>query len=163
MSILWTILILLSPLVVGYGVGRFLEGRHFDSLQERESGFGQRVPLLNIKRPPMAEPPPPTELVLGSVVISVDYFKRFLAALRLLVGGHLGSYESLVERARREALLRMREKAAALGATMVVNVRLETASISKGIGQNAVGSVEVLAYGTAVLPAPSSAFNAETT
>lgn len=163
MSIFWTIVFLVSSLLAGYGFGRYFEWNHFESLREREDGFGRRVPLLNIKRPPMADPPPSTQLVLGSVVISVDYFKRLLATIRLLFGGNLGSYESLVERARREALLRMREKAAALGATMVVNVRLETASISKGIGQNAIGSVEALAYGTAVLPSPSSALNAETT
>jgi uncharacterized protein YbjQ (UPF0145 family) len=83
-------------------------------------------------------------------VISVDYFKRFLAALRNLFGGRVTSYESLLDRARRESLLRMKEQAAALGAAMVFNVKYETASISKGRG-NSIGSIEVLAYGTALI------------
>ena len=82
--------------------------------------------------------------------MSVDYFKRFLAALRNLFGGRVTSYESLLDRARRESLLRMKEKAAALGASMVFNVKYETASISKGAG-NTIGSIEVLAYGTALI------------
>ena len=84
----------------------------------------------------------------GNVVISVDYFKRFVAGLRNLVGGRITTYETLLDRARREAILRMKEQAHGLGGYIVFNVKLETASISKG-RKNTVGSVEVLAYGTA--------------
>ncbi|MFT6733724.1 MAG: hypothetical protein ACJAS9_001914 [Polaribacter sp.] len=40
----------------------------------------------------------------------MDYFKRFLAGLRNIFGGRVVTYESLVDRARREAILRMKEK-----------------------------------------------------
>ena len=43
------------------------------------------------------------------------------------------------------------DSADGLGAEMVFNIKLETASISKG-RRNAIGSVEVLAYGTAIIP-----------
>jgi uncharacterized protein YbjQ (UPF0145 family) len=89
-------------------------------------------------------------MVTGSVVISVDYFKRFVAGLRKLVGGRVTTYETLLDRARREAILRMKERAKDLGAYIVFNVKIETASISKGRKQT-VGSVEVLAYGTALI------------
>ena len=56
-----------------------------------------------------------------------------------------------MERARREAVLRMKEDAKARGATSVWNIRLETASIAKGARQN-TASVEVMAYGTALTP-----------
>jgi uncharacterized protein YbjQ (UPF0145 family) len=94
---------------------------------------------------------PATTLVRGSVVISVDYFKRFLARLRMIFGGRIHTYESLLDRARREAILRMQEQARELGASMIFNMRFETSSISKG-RKDAVGTVEVLAYGTAVIP-----------
>jgi len=58
------------------------------------------------------------------------------------------------ELARREALLRMREEARELGASYVFNVKMETSSISKG-RRDSIGSVEVLAYGTAVILAPA--------
>ena len=91
------------------------------------------------------------QLVLGSVTISVDYFKRFLAALHNFFGGRVTSYEILLDRARREALLRMKESAAEQNATLGLNIKYETASIYKGNGKS-VGSVEVLAYGTAMIP-----------
>ena len=86
-------------------------------------------------------------LVNGSMVVSVDYFKRILAMLRIFFGGNVQSYETLIDRARREAVLRMKESCP--GADQVINLRLETSSITKGKGKQ-IGSVEVLAYGTAV-------------
>ena len=47
----------------------------------------------------------------------------------------------------------MKQQASSLGAVMVFNVKYETASISKGAGKT-IGSVEVLAYGTALIPPP---------
>jgi uncharacterized protein YbjQ (UPF0145 family) len=95
-------------------------------------------------------------LVNGNVVISVDYFKRFVAGLRNLVGGRVTPYETLIDRARREAILRMKEEAKACGAKMIVNVKYEMCSIYKG-RRNKIGSVEALAYGTAFNPRMTSA------
>tara|TARA_Y100001934_G_C12303925_1_gene751413 strand:- start:612 stop:893 length:282 start_codon:yes stop_codon:yes gene_type:complete len=88
---------------------------------------------------------------MGSVVISLDYFKRFLAGLRSLVGGRVGSYESLLDRARRESLLRMKEVAIKGGYDAVINVRFETSRLASS-GQNGSGTagVELMAYGTAI-------------
>ena len=88
------------------------------------------------------------ELVCGSAVISIDYFKRILASLRKIFGGTVKSYESLIDRARREALLRMKEMAA--GATVIVNVRIETATIGRKANKKGVGCLEAIAYGTAL-------------
>jgi uncharacterized protein YbjQ (UPF0145 family) len=63
------------------------------------------------------------------------------------VGGRVTTYESLLERARREAILRMKADARQKGLNTIVNVKLETASITKG-SKNQVGAVEVYAYGT---------------
>ena len=88
-----------------------------------------------------------SHLATGHVVVSVDYFKRVLAGLRNFFGGNVQPYETLVDRARREAVLRMKESCS--DADQVINLRLETSSISKG-RSNQIGTVEVLAYGTAV-------------
>jgi uncharacterized protein YbjQ (UPF0145 family) len=82
-------------------------------------------------------------------VISVVAFKRFVAGLRTLVGGPIRGYESLLDRARREAILRLKEDARARGFQAVVNVRLETTRIARARadGKGTVG-VEVLAFGT---------------
>ncbi|MEE8141651.1 MAG: heavy metal-binding domain-containing protein, partial [Planctomycetota bacterium] len=86
-------------------------------------------------------------LVLGAAVISVDYYKRFLSGFRKIFGGELHSYSALIDRGRREALLRMRAEFP--DADLYLNCRLETASVFKGYGQ-AMGSIEVVAYATAI-------------
>ena len=90
------------------------------------------------------------ELFVGSVVVSTDYFKSFTASLRNLVGGRIVVYESLLDRGRREALLRMKEQAIAWGATRIVNVRLETANIGSQAANNGLVAIEVIAYGTGI-------------
>lgn len=136
---------------LGYATGRYAEARHYRSIIQREGAL-RELPVVATKYLPDYASPPATALVTGSVVISVDYFKRFVAGLRNLIGGRVTTYETLVDRARREALLRMKEEARELGAGIVFNVKIETSSISKG-RRGAIGSVEVLAYGTALIEA----------
>ena len=145
------LIVLLVLLATGYFFGRMAEKRHYKSILEREKKY-RKVTLVASKFPPAFKNHHETELVMGSVVISVDYFKRFVAGLRNLLGGRMRTYETLVDRARREAILRMTENAISLGGKMVFNIKLETASISKNQRNNNVGSVEVLAYGTAIIP-----------
>lgn len=144
------IIVLVVLLLLGYSFGQWTEKRHYQSILQREKKF-QKLYVIAAKFPPISDMPPKTLLVTGSVVISVDYFKRFSASLRNLFGGRIKSYESLLDRARREAILRMKEQAASLNANMIFNIKFETASISKG-RNNTIGSVEVLAYGTALIP-----------
>jgi len=144
------VIIVLLLLAVGYGVGSLLEKRHFARIVKREEEL-KDILLIPSKHLPenMQTDNFSNTFVDGNVVISVDYFKRFIAGLRALVGGRVRTYETLLERGRREAIVRMKEKAMACDAVMVLNCKLETASISKG-AKNSVGSVEVYAYGTAV-------------
>lgn len=137
-------------LLLGFIFGGIAERRHYRSIIERERNG--RVLVFPERLPPPQSPPPTTTLVLGSVVISADYFKRFIAVLRMLVGGRLNTYETLLDRARREAILRMREEAEALGATTVFNVKLQTASIAGRSARAGVACLEVVAYGTALIP-----------
>ena len=90
-------------------------------------------------------------LITGETILGVNMFKDIGAGLRNLVGGRVSAYESLLERARREAVLRMKAEAKARGAKSVWNVRLETSSITKDASQG-VAAVEVIAFGTAVTP-----------
>ncbi len=141
------LVLFLLLLVLGYSFGRYAEQRHYRSIIRREKEYSDVV-LTTVRRPAPGVELTGSELVAGSVVISVDYFKRFLAGLRNLIGGRMTSYETLLDRGRREAILRMKQQAKARGANMVFNVKMETASISKD-GGSALGSVEILAYGTA--------------
>lgn len=144
------LIILLTLLAAGYGFGQYAEKKHYRSIISREAQLN-KMPVVASKFPPMYRNPSASFLVTGNVVVSVDYFKRFIAALRNLIGGRITSYESLLDRGRREAILRMKQSARDQGATMIFNIKIETASISKG-ARDTIGSVEVLAYGTAISP-----------
>ncbi|MEL6500540.1 MAG: heavy metal-binding domain-containing protein, partial [Cyanobacteria bacterium J06623_1] len=74
----------------------------------------------------------------------------FASSLRNLIGGRMIVYESLLDRGRREALLRMKEQAIGWGATQVVNVRLETSNIGNQTSGKGLVAIEVIAYGTAI-------------
>lgn len=145
------LIIFLVLLAMGYGFGRYAEQRHYRSIIEREQAL-TAIPTVASRTPPKDQQYQ-QQLVSGGVVISVDYFKRFLSTLRNLFGGRMVAYETLLDRARREAILRMKEQAQQAGASYVFNLKLETASISKGKGDS-IGSVEVFAYGTAMIPVP---------
>ncbi len=145
--------VFLVLLALGYGAGTLAERRHYHSINKREEEL-LHLPAITIKNLDLDEARiERAVMVVGSVVISVDYFKRILADLRNIFGGAVKSYESLLDRARREAILRMKEKAH--GASMIVNVRIETSSIGKRAFKGKLGSVEVIAYGTAISMKPS--------
>jgi uncharacterized protein YbjQ (UPF0145 family) len=139
--VIFTVLLLL-----GFGFGSVIEKRHYASIRKREAEW-MHLPTIMLKRPLEPEHIVSTRLVSGNVVISIDFFKKFVAGLVNLFGGNVSAYETLVDRARREAVLRMKQDAG--NASEIVNIRIETSSISKNT-QNGIGSVEVLAYGTAV-------------
>ena len=73
--------------------------------------------------------------------------KTFVAGFRSFFGGRFRGYETLLERARREALLRLKEQADAAGSSLVIGVRFENTSIAG----SSTPSVEVMAFGTALI------------
>lgn len=142
--------IFVSLLALGYFFGRRSEAKHYKSIKQREQLL-RRIFVSSERLPDTELMQHNFKLVNGNVVISVDYFKVVTAGLRSLVGGRIRAYESLLDRARREAILRMQQQAKTLGATTIINTKFETSRISGNAGQG-IGSIEVLAYGTALIP-----------
>ena len=145
------VIIFFVLLTTGYVIGTIAEKRHYKSIIERE----RRTLKMQVMT---AEPSLNDDkvkavfMVNGSAVISIDYFKRLLAQLRNVFGGRVKSYESLIDRARREAILRMKEEALKKGAKVIFNLRLETSTIGQNANQKkSIGSIEAMAYGTAVV------------
>jgi uncharacterized protein YbjQ (UPF0145 family) len=134
--------------LIGYFAGRWNEGRHYKSLRERE-GQLKDVLVFSNRFPPDPAAKVGTKLVSGSAVISEDYFKGVVAMLQSVFGGRVRSYESLIDRARREAVVRMKTEAKAAGAAMIINVKFQTYAIGGRNPENVKG-VEVMAYGTAL-------------
>jgi len=142
---------LLVPLVLlvgAYFTGTAIEKKHYRELRMREHASRGFI-VVTFPYTPQNEEVLEVALVTGSVVISVDYFKRFIAGLRMLVGGHITSYEPLLDRARREALMRLKDDARSRGLHAVSNVRLETSRIASSSRNNkGTAAVEILAFGT---------------
>jgi uncharacterized protein YbjQ (UPF0145 family) len=148
------IIIFLFLIALGYTAGEIAERMHYKSINLREDRY-RAMPLVSITDTDDAagQQIKGTRLVMGSAVISVDYFKKFIFGIRNLFGGEVSSYAGLVDRARREALLRMIESVEHLGTPdMILNVRIETSVIGSSLmrRRNRVSSIEALAYGTAI-------------
>ncbi len=148
---MYELYLLVALITVGFIFGKINEAKHYRSINRREQTL-VGLPTTSSKYPiGEADDVVDTQLVTGNVVISVDYFKRILASLRNLFGGSVQAYETLVDRARREAVLRLKESCS--NADEIINLRIETSSISKGASSK-IGSVEVLAYATALYRQP---------
>ena len=93
--------------------------------------------------------------VFGLTVRSRSLGGNITAGLKSLVGGEIVSYVKLNEDARRQAIDRMVQNAAAMGANAVTMMRFDSTEMGKTM-------TEIVAYGTArivetVTDAPGSA------
>ena len=144
-------------LLLGYLFGRFSEKRHFKRLVEREKNT-VHLPVVATKYPP-TDRVYQQQLVTGSVVIASDYFKGFLAGLINVFGGRVTPFESMLDRARRESILRMKDAAIEANAAYVFNIKFDTTPIAAG----KLAAMEVLAYGTAMIPKDTSSIKTTAT
>ncbi|MCL2021250.1 MAG: heavy metal-binding domain-containing protein [Betaproteobacteria bacterium] len=140
-------------MVVGYLCGSIGQSMHYRDIRMREFAL-RDILVFNEKAPPARFSGQEFALVSGSVVMSCDYFRQVIAGLKQIVGGRLVSYEAMLDRGRREAILRMKEEARKMGAAVVFNVRLETSNVSMSSGNKGMTCMELVAYGTAWKLAP---------
>jgi uncharacterized protein YbjQ (UPF0145 family) len=137
-------------ITLAFFVGTAVEKAHYKEIEEKEADL-LALPVTTYDHVDEPGEVQDVKLIYGSVVISLDYFKKFLAGLRSFFGGRVTAYETLLDRGRREAILRMKQKARAEGFTMIINARFGTANIGQATSQKGtLGCFEVIAYGTAV-------------
>lgn len=148
MDIIIAFIFTLFFLGIGLTFGKIGERRHYQSIKQREEQY-RHILLFSEKLPPSTVAGQPFYIVSGSMVISGDYFKQFLGGLKMFFGGRITSFESMLDRGRREAILRMKEQAAKQGANTIFNVQFATTALGNS-GQNGkLTSTEILVYGTA--------------
>jgi uncharacterized protein YbjQ (UPF0145 family) len=152
----WVLLFYLWPLLLlllTYIVGKLIEQSHQRSLLQREAA-ARDILVTNLRQPPEGYVACEQSLCIGSAVIGSDYFKRFGASLKTLIGGRLRTLESLLQRGRREAILRVIEQARQQGADMICNIRIETSRLGVTTAGDKksmfAAAAEVVAYGTAL-------------
>lgn len=144
------ILIILVILAFTYITGSIIEKNHYRKIKQREIAlFRQPNITFSAKNWKIDKKVKRVELVTGEVVISGDYFKNFVASLKNIFGGRLTTFESVLDRGRREAILRMREKARY--ANYIINTRIETVMLNDIYSnQGSVPQCAIIAYGTAI-------------
>lgn len=129
-------------LVVGYTVGSSREKKHYQSLLKREKQYlDMPIRSEDYAKYDNVE----VFLVSSSAVIAADYFKTIVVGFRSFIGGQIRSHETLMDRARREVMVRLKEQANSGGGKEIIGLRFEMNSIDKS-------AVEVMAYGTAIKP-----------
>ena len=125
-----------AVLFVGWLAGHLSETKHERSLAAREEAL-KDVETTDLRNPlGFAGAEGPCSLVSGEAVVASDTFKTWVFGLKNIVGGESKTFTRLFDRARREALLRMKERARELGCNAVCNVRFDSADI----GGNAAGA-----------------------
>ncbi len=82
-------------------------------------------------------------IVRGNSVRARHVGRDVLAVFRNMVGGEIRDYTKLLAESREQAIDRMAEQAASLGANAVLAMRFSTSMVMGG-------AAELLAYGTAV-------------
>jgi uncharacterized protein YbjQ (UPF0145 family) len=82
-------------------------------------------------------------LTKGSSVRGASIGTDISAWIKNQVGGEIEEYTKMLAESREQALDRLKDHAASLGANAVINVRFVTSHITDG-------AAELLAYGTAV-------------
>ena len=136
---------LLVLFIVGWFFGSRHERQHLARLAIAEAELSHIIVSTERFYVPKLVAHSEGELVLGSVVIAQDYFKMVIAKVLSIFGKNLTTYETLLERARREALVRLRTQAHAKGYNHIYGLSFEVSNV------NQLGSmVEAIAYGTAV-------------
>lgn len=141
MEILIKLGISLLLFVIGWGFGRHNERKHWAQLTTDEATFAH----IRIDSRRFETRDTHGMLITATVVIAQDYFKWVLASIRNFLGGRITVYETLLDRARREAIVRLKKQAAQAGAVEILGLRIETPEVGAD-----KGSVEVLAYGTMI-------------
>lgn len=140
-ALILKILIFVVLFGIGWGFGRYAERKHLESLTQKE----KQLAHIRIDNNRFQTSTFSGQMISSNVVISHDYFKYVIANIQNFFGGRLTSYESIVERARREAIVRLKEEALKMGSTEIQGLRLATTELGMQGGM-----VEVFAYGTAI-------------
>ncbi|HMO14133.1 MAG TPA: heavy metal-binding domain-containing protein [Pirellulaceae bacterium] len=136
-------------LVAAFALGGYVDRKHLANLAERER-LCQSIQLSQSQHffsPHFGGSPP--QIVTAETVVANNHFKRFLASWRKFFGGEIKSFHVLVERARRETLMRLVENAQQQGFNALCNVRLDSVDIGGNTTAQGMSCICILGTATA--------------
>lgn len=140
----------LVPFLFSWLVGNWHQKRIIERLLEREAAL-PRDNLSTLSTFPPGKTITGSQLLLANVVSAPSRWQLFLAGIKSIFGGNIKHLDMMLDWGRSEALQRLREQASELGYDDVINLRMETSTISMNNGgRQKGGSFEILAYGTGI-------------
>jgi len=145
---------IVSPLLfwVISGIGTAVyQPKKKQELLQREQAFAKTSDVLSTLSKPLSGKEVEYQVLMTNVVMSPSWIQILVGGILSLFGGEINVFTKVVDWSRREAQQRLREQAAAGGYDEVVNVRMETTTLSKiRGGKDKTTGIEVLAYGTGI-------------
>jgi uncharacterized protein YbjQ (UPF0145 family) len=140
----------LGPFLFSWLVGNWHQKRIIERLLEREAAL-PRDNLSTLSTTLPGKTIADSQLLLANVVSAPSRWQLFLAGIKSIFGGNIKHLDMMLDWGRSEALQRLREQASELGYDDVINLRMETSTISMNNGgRQKGGSFEILAYGTGI-------------
>jgi len=115
---------------LAFFAGNAIAKRHENDMAERQKTVAHMdlSDIASFRKPKISGPPP---LLLNSeVTLGIDHFRGFLGNLKNIFGGEVKSYQATLDRARKEAILRIQEQALAEGCNAVANLRVAFVDVS---------------------------------
>ena len=140
--------------VFSWAIGRWYQGTLLNALNEQEkqqnAAFGGH--LVGSTSSKMTTLSAQSSVLLHtSIVVGPSMGQMWFMWIKSIFGGQLHSYDVVIQYGRREVTRRLQEQATHLGCSSIVNLRIETSTISFAKNQkNRTSSMEFLAYATGI-------------
>ena len=135
--------------------GNWHQGRIIDQLAHEEkvlNDLGATHPLNNFSKPSQTGDIESSMLVMSSISVGPSWWQITIGWWKNFFGGEINSFTKMLVYGRRVVMHRMRKEALQNGFDEVINVRVETAMLTKSSGNknDKTAAYEFIAYGTAI-------------
>ncbi|MBR2386281.1 heavy metal-binding domain-containing protein [bacterium] len=143
-------IIWIAILLCCFSLGIVIEHFHIKDIRKREIKLYKSPYITFAKNINAHKKVKKAQLVASTVVLGADLLRVVFAKFINFFGGNISLYEKIADRARREAILRIREQANKMQADIVVNIKIETIRLNSIDDRNSQPRLSVLVSGTAI-------------
>ena len=155
-AVVWLIIPIVTTIVfptLSWAIGNWSQNRLMSALLDIETRGGKMLQSdmhLSTSSPMTSMSADSSTLLHVSICVGPSWGQIFFMWFKSLFGGRLHSYDVVLDYGRREVLLRLNQQAKALGCSSMVNIRIETSTVSFARNNNSskTSSVEFLAFAT---------------
>ena len=148
------ILFTVMPTLGSWVFGNWHQGKIMDRLANEEKALndsGAGNPINNLSKPSQTGDIETSMLVMSSISVGPSWWQMITGGWKNFFGGKIESYDKMLGYGRRKVLHDMRVQALNQGFDEIINVRVETAMITKKSKANdKTAAYEFIAYGPGI-------------